>query len=246
MDSKVLAIIPARGGSERLPGKMLKLMAGKPLIAYTIEQALEAESVDCVWVSTDCPRIAEVAIDYGAEVPFIRPTVLAGNEVMAVKSLSHGLEHFKNFQGYYPEIVVGLYPTYIFRSEGLIDEVVEAFYADDEIDTCLVGIESVNYMWYSDGERQRCLMDGVVSGFGGAIKPRFLLSLYGLVNGYRPGVLIRNRLVGADVKVIETENRFSSIEIDYLEDFEIAQWALQKSFPGTVYEKMLDCASFNL
>lgn len=69
-DKKVIAIIPARGGSKGLPGKNIKLLRGKPLIAWSIERALESKYIDEVLVSTDSEEIARVALDHGAKVPF--------------------------------------------------------------------------------------------------------------------------------------------------------------------------------
>ena len=72
-----LAIIPARGGSKRIPQKNIRLFEGKPLIAYSIEVASQSHCFDKIIVSTDSEEIAEVAREYGAEVPFIRPSALA-------------------------------------------------------------------------------------------------------------------------------------------------------------------------
>ena len=76
-DSSVIAIIPARGGSKGLPGKNIRSLSGKPLLAWSIEQALASKTIDKVIVSSDCPKIIEVANAYGAEVPFVRPAHLA-------------------------------------------------------------------------------------------------------------------------------------------------------------------------
>ena len=73
----MIALIPARGGSKGLPNKNIKLLNGKPLIAYSIEAALQAKEVTRVIVSTDYKDIEEVALQYGAEVPFLRPDFLA-------------------------------------------------------------------------------------------------------------------------------------------------------------------------
>ena len=77
MKGKILAIIPARGGSKGIPGKNIKELNGKPLMAYTIEEALKCPEIDRVVVSTDSKEIAQVAEKYGAEVPFMRPAQLA-------------------------------------------------------------------------------------------------------------------------------------------------------------------------
>ena len=73
----IVAVIPARGGSKRIPGKNSKLFCGKPILQYSIDAALQANLFDYVMVSTDCPQLAELAIRLGAEVPFLRPASLA-------------------------------------------------------------------------------------------------------------------------------------------------------------------------
>lgn len=73
----MIALIPARGGSKGLPNKNIKLLNGKPLIAYTIEAALQAKEISRVIVSTDYENIKEVALQYGADIPFLRPDFLA-------------------------------------------------------------------------------------------------------------------------------------------------------------------------
>lgn len=87
-----IAVIPARGGSKRLPGKNLMNMAGKPLLAWTIEAALQSGVFDRVFVNTDHPEIAETAIRLGAEVPFLRPTHLAADHSSTVDVLIDHVE----------------------------------------------------------------------------------------------------------------------------------------------------------
>lgn len=91
-----IAVIPARGGSKRLPGKNLMLISGKPLIAWTIEAALECQMFDKVIVSTDSEEIAEKALSYGAEVPFLRPPELAGDLTTTIEVLIHLVENLDN------------------------------------------------------------------------------------------------------------------------------------------------------
>ncbi|SHH17612.1 acylneuraminate cytidylyltransferase family protein [Ferrimonas marina] len=90
----VMALIPARGGSKRLPGKNLRPLAGKPMIAHTIEAARAAACIDQVVVSTDCPQIAQVARQYGAEVPGLRPAKLASDEAGSAEVVAHALSHW--------------------------------------------------------------------------------------------------------------------------------------------------------
>lgn len=125
----MIALIPARGGSKGLPGKNIIPFGGKPLIAHTIEAALSAKTVDRVIVSTDDQEIADVAKKYGAEVPFLRPRELAGDQSRAIDVYRHTIEQLCRNDGADPidEFVV-LLPTAPFRNALHIDEAVELFY----------------------------------------------------------------------------------------------------------------------
>ena len=87
----VVCVIPARGGSKGLPGKNIKALCGKPLIAHTIEQAKQSRYIDRVIVSTEDEAIAQISLEYGAEVPFMRPMELAEDSVATVDVLLHAI-----------------------------------------------------------------------------------------------------------------------------------------------------------
>jgi len=91
MNNKVIAIIPARGGSKRIPNKNIKSFAGQPIISYSIKAAQSADLFDRIIVSTDSEEIAEVAKSYGAEVPFIRPAELADDFTGTIPVSLHAL-----------------------------------------------------------------------------------------------------------------------------------------------------------
>ena len=111
MKEKILVIIPARAGSKRIPNKNIKNFLGKPLIAYTIEQALKCPIIDRVIVDTDSLKIAYIAKHYGAEVPFLRPAKFANDKAKVVDSLFHLLGRLKKEQGYTPTHVMILQTT---------------------------------------------------------------------------------------------------------------------------------------
>lgn len=115
IQSKTIAIIPARAGSKGIKNKNVLNIGGKPLIAYSIEHALKCPSVGRVIVSTDSEDIARIAKDYGADVPFIRPTDLAEDHVLDLPVFVHALDYLKEAEGYQPEIVVHLRPTAPYR-----------------------------------------------------------------------------------------------------------------------------------
>lgn len=105
-----IAIIPARGGSKRIPGKNIKLFAGKPLIAYSIDAAKASGLFDKIIISTDSEQVAEVAKAYGADVPFIRPQELSNDMVGTRPVTNHAIkfciEHF-----YKPKFCCCIYAT---------------------------------------------------------------------------------------------------------------------------------------
>lgn len=116
---QVLALIPARGGSKGIPGKNIRELAGKPLIAWTIEAACAARSIDRVVVSSDDPSILDVARVWGADVPFVRPAELARDETPGIDVVLHALDRLPGV-----DWVVLLQPTSPLRTAEDIDAAV--------------------------------------------------------------------------------------------------------------------------
>jgi N-acylneuraminate cytidylyltransferase/CMP-N,N'-diacetyllegionaminic acid synthase len=124
----MLAIIPARGGSKGLPGKNIKYLGGKPLIAYTIEAALLSKFVDKVIVSTDDQQIADIAEKFGAEVPFLRPTELATDDAKAIDNYIYTVERLNKEYAFDIKEFVVLQPTSPLRTFEDIDEAISIFH----------------------------------------------------------------------------------------------------------------------
>ena len=132
---EVLALIPARGGSKGIPGKNIRPFAGYPLIAYSIEAGLRAETVTRVIVSTDDEKIAAVARENGAETPFRRPPEFARDETTDLPVFVHALDWLKDHEGYEPAIVVQLRPTSPFRPLDCVDRAVNKLTNHPEADS---------------------------------------------------------------------------------------------------------------
>jgi N-acylneuraminate cytidylyltransferase len=128
---KTVAFIFARSGSKGLPKKNIKLLAGKPLIAYSIEQALATKRIERVIVSTDSDEIAQIALKFGAEVPFLRPLDLAGDESPEWLSWRHGLEFLRTSTGSWPQTMVSLPPTAPLRVGEDIENCLNEFEKND-------------------------------------------------------------------------------------------------------------------
>lgn len=133
---EVLAVIPARGGSVRVPKKNIKLLNGKPLIAYAIEAARSSKTVDRIIVSTDDDEIKDVALKLGAEVPFRRPAYLS-EDVPTEDVVIHAVDWLNENEGYYPDIVVCLEPPAPFRKAEHIDRCVQSILADEAVDSAI-------------------------------------------------------------------------------------------------------------
>jgi len=112
----ILAVVPAREGSKGIPGKNIRVLAGKPLLGYAIETARRLELIDRVVLTTDSPEIAAVGRSFGAETPFIRPPELARDDTPMLAVLQHAVRTISH-AGWTPEIVVLLQPTAPFRRD---------------------------------------------------------------------------------------------------------------------------------
>ncbi|MGB2822162.1 MAG: acylneuraminate cytidylyltransferase family protein, partial [Phycisphaerae bacterium] len=143
--SEVLAVIPARGGSKGIPRKNVLRLAGKPLIAHTIEQALGSRIVTRLVVSTDDEEISQVSLSCGAEV-VRRPAQISGDEASSEAALLHVLEHLRETEDYRPDLLVFLQCTSPLTLAEDIDGTVEAL-RKQEADTALAVAPFHYFLW---------------------------------------------------------------------------------------------------
>jgi CMP-N,N'-diacetyllegionaminic acid synthase len=109
--SKVIAVVPARGGSKGISKKNIRLLAGKPLIVWTLEAAMACPDLDRVIVSTDDPEIAKIALDFGADVPFARPQELAADSTPDLPVCLHAVTWLREHEQFVPDVIAWLRPT---------------------------------------------------------------------------------------------------------------------------------------
>ena len=128
---RVLGVIPARGSSKRFPNKNIRMLAGKPLIAWTIEAARQATRLTDFLVSSDALLIMEVARNYGAPVPFTRPPELATDTVRNIAVVSHALKFMEAEKGDVYDIIVLLQPTSPIRNPHHIDQAVDTLWKSE-------------------------------------------------------------------------------------------------------------------
>lgn len=121
---KILAIIPARGGSKGIPNKNMRKLVGKPLIEYTINSAKKSKLVSRIIISTDSKKIAKIGKNLNIDIPFIRPKKISGDKATSFEVVKHTLEFLEKNESYIPDIIVLLQPTNPLRSTALIDKVI--------------------------------------------------------------------------------------------------------------------------
>ena len=127
----IIAVIPARSGSKGVPDKNIKLLAGKPLIAYSIAAAKKSKLINRIIVSTDSKKYADIAKKYGAEVPFIRPKRISTDKSSDISFFKHAINYFNLREGSIPKLFVHLRPTTPLRDPKVIDKAIKTFMKSD-------------------------------------------------------------------------------------------------------------------
>jgi len=143
-DKSFLAIIPARGGSKGLPGKNIKELCGKPLIAWSIESGLKSKYLDEVMVTTDSQEIAEISKEYGANVPFLRPDYLASDTATSFDAVKHTIDYYKDELSKKFDYIVLLEPTSPLREVDDIDNMIEKIITNEDKFDSIVSMGEVH------------------------------------------------------------------------------------------------------
>ena len=228
----IIAFIFARGGSKGLPDKNIKILNGKPLIAWSIEHAKSVKRVDRVIVSTDSEKIARIAREYGAEVPFMRPAALATDNSPEWLSWQHGLKYLEDTDGRLPDLMLSIPTTAPLRNVKDIDKVIDE-YKESDTDIVIVVTESHRNPFFNIVKQG---VDGYVDLFGSGDKaisrrqdcPK-AYDITTIAYAARPSfVLNKNSIFEGRVRqvIVPTER---SLDIDTLLDFEIAKYMIKKN-----------------
>jgi len=229
---KILAIIPARGGSKGVPGKNTKLLNGKPLIAYTSEIALQSKHLKEIIVSTEDAQIMEVAQNLGLQVPFIRPKALAQDNTPTIDVIIHALQWYEK-QNIFFDAVCLLQVTSPFRTVAFVDEAIEKFIAS----SCdsLVSVQKVpqeyNPHWTFEVNAKGNLK--IATGEAEIIPRRQELPMSyhrdGSIYITKTGVLLQQHsLYGKSTAFIESPTE-SYVNIDTMEDWKKAEQMINKA-----------------
>lgn len=207
METVILGLIPARGGSKGIPGKNIKKICNKPLIVWTIESALQAECLDQIVVSTDSIEIAQVAEKAGARV-LMRPRELATDMASTQDVMIHALQHYS------ADTIVLLQPTSPYRQEGRIDECVREF-IENEYDSLATGFWC-SYKEYGTNTLPRQKIQGFFYDDGNI----YVIKASNVLAGDRYGKKIGRKVI----------SRYENAEIDDEFDFWLLEHILRDKY----------------
>lgn len=226
---RVMAIIPARGGSKRLPRKNVLPLAGKPLIGWSIDAALNSQYVDHVFVSTDDEEIAEVARGFGIEVPELRPAELASDTASSASVLTYTVEKF----GPQAEIIVLLQPTSPLRTAEHIDQALELFIAKQALSVVSVTPCEHSPLWANtlpDDHSMGTFLPSQAQARSQDLKPYYRLN--GAVYALDADDLKRKGAIEYSERTFAyvMENRYS-LDIDTQWDFDLTEFFMTRSLP---------------
>ncbi|HEV7666051.1 MAG TPA: acylneuraminate cytidylyltransferase family protein [Chloroflexota bacterium] len=241
---RVLAVVPARGGSKGIPRKNLRLLGGKPLVAHAVSAGLAAQLVTRVFCSTDDPEIAEAARAAGAEVPFLRPPQLAADTSEDWPVFVHALDWLEREEAWQPELVVNLRPTSPLRQPSHVDAAIRLLLetSADSVKSVCLARQHPHKMWLRqpNGIMGPFLQTAFRLGRGPDVPRAELEDVYwqnGVVDVTRRAVILEQKvMIGQRVAGLVTDAA-DSIDIDTLLDLQLAelllgQRAAMSSSPG--------------
>ena len=231
--SKVIALIPARSGSKGVPNKNTRLLGGHPLIAWSIMAAKKARSIDRVIVSTDSYEYAQLAIQLGAEAPFLRPAEISGDRSTDFDFIAHALDWFAD-NGGEPEYIVHIRPTTPFRDPAQIDAAVRLFQSS-EVATALRSAQEMSESAYKTfeiapaGQFKRLGADGTALDAANNARQQFpdTYQANGYVDVLSTSFIRDNSLIHGDwVLPFITP---TVVEVDTEDDFALLEYQLART-----------------
>lgn len=230
---RVLAIIPARGGSRGIPHKNIRSFAGYPLLAWSIAAAKQSKYVNRIIVSTDDEKVAKVARKFGAETPFLRPAKYAQDHSTDLSAFVHALKWLDKHEGYKPDVVVQLRPTSPIRPHGLIDKAVKILLSHPKADSVrgvVPARQNPHKMWRIKNENRPMKNLLEVQGIDESYNaPRQILPpIYwqtGHIDAIRTATLLGGSMSGKNIYPLIIDPRFT-VDLDTESDWSRAEWLM--------------------
>ncbi|MFK7800625.1 MAG: NTP transferase domain-containing protein [Anaerolineae bacterium] len=213
---ELLALITARGGSKGIIRKNVLDVAGQPLIAWTIQAALQAESVKRVVVNTDDDEIASVAKRFGADVPFMRPDILAQDTTPSIDVLIHAIKWFQDYENYSPDYLMLLQPTSPLRTTLDIEAAIEVASVHDADAVVSVSASHAHPYWMKqvtdDGRLKDFMSPEQAYSNRQSLPPVYALN--GAIYIVKPDVLVQKRTWFTDKTYAYVMPAERSLDID--------------------------------
>lgn len=221
---RILALIPARGGSKRIPGKNIRSLGGRPLIAWSIDIIKGLPDICDILISTDDPSIADVAVDAGALVPWLRPANLANDTASSTDVCLHALDWYESKNGQVDGLLL-LQPTSPFRSRQTVLRGIDLFRAHQGRPVISVSLADSHPMWCMqiDGDTMRPFMDsGALKFRSQDIPPAYAVN--GAFYIIQPGDLRKIRtFFGGEMVPLVMDSPSECLDIDTEWDWNIAE-----------------------
>jgi N-acylneuraminate cytidylyltransferase/CMP-N,N'-diacetyllegionaminic acid synthase len=224
----MIAIIPARSGSKGLPGKNIKLLNGKPMIAYTIEAAKKAKLISDVIVSTDSQEIADIAIKYGAINPFLRPASLATDNAKAIDNYLYTVERLNEEFGYNVNAFTVLQPTSPLRTADDIDEAITLFTKKNADSVISYTKEHHPITWHKYLDEDQHFENIFDETLDNRQDRRISYFPNGAIYIFSHQLIKSHRYYSEkSFAYVMPQNR--SIDVDYIDDFEYVEYLIEKN-----------------
>lgn len=225
-----VAFIFARGGSKGLPGKNVKCLAGKPLLAWSIDHAKSVKRIARVIVSTDSEEIAAVAKEFGAEVPFLRPAELAGDHSSEWLAWQHGLRYLQENDGKLPDAMVSLPATAPLRISDDVERCLDVF-SEGGTDMVITVTAAHRNPWFNMVKERGDGLVELVNGGWGVVRRQDAPQVFDIATvAYVASpqfVLSQKSMFAGRVKAVQVPPE-RAIDIDTAFDFELAEYLMNK------------------
>lgn len=231
---KIVAIIGARSGSKGVPHKNIRLLGGKPLMAWAIETAKKSKLVDRVIVSTNSPKYAQIARKYGAETPFLRPQLISNDKSTDMEYLVHAIRWLEENENWKPDIILRIMPTVPFCKPKTIDNCIKLLFVNPDADSVRTVATATHHpykMWRIEGKFLKPAFSTNLTGYESSpehprqLFPKMYVHSDPIVIRY--DTLMKNGHLGRKIKYLEI-NPEDAVDINNEIDFLLAETILRK------------------
>ena len=229
---KIISIIPARSCSKRVINKNIRKLMGLPLLAHTIIHSLNSKLISRTIVSTDSKKYANIAKNYGAEVPFLRPDKISGDRSTDLECFKHCINFLKKNENYIPDIIVHLRVTYPIRENNIIDNCIKLFLKKKNyhsLRTISKSEDPIEKMWYK--KKDNSIFNPITKN-----TQNYSVSDQSLPQSYHQNncvdllrvknTILKNKIAGTKILGYEMQHNF---DIDYPEDLKKIKQYLAKN-----------------